>query len=453
LKILVLIVVLLAAPNIIEPAYAPLTTAFKSTSDCNISSGANTRTPIVLQCRITPSDNGYVDNLLPTKSFGGSGVLIVENVPSVPVAKNYAFMKFNMVGNLPPGLLQSGARPENASLQMYVRLMNFFYNATVEINRASTGNWSENTLTWNTMPELDPANYVSLNIMQNGTWAQWNVMGLAPPISNSSSQMAFAAISSETNWKNLIWFDSDEYPFTNGNTSPSLDLTFVEPYITIETPYPGIPISVGSNTLLTDSDGKVKLLLPWGNYPVTVPDTISISNGTRAQFVGWSDRVNGSSRVIHLGNNVTVSANYVTQHDLTASSPYGTVSGAGWYFENTEATLSVNPTSVPVEGVEGWFGVRYVFDHWAGACTESSPACSVLMNRPEYAQAVWRVDWSDTALGLSILLISAVLLTIAEKRRKTRRLTKTRKKRTDGSLRSQRNRRTARTSAGRKKRS
>jgi hypothetical protein len=278
-------------------------------------------------------------------------------------------------------------------------------------------------------------------------------MGLTPPIANSSSQVAFAAISSETNWKNLIWFDSDEYPFTNGTTSPNLDLTFVEPYITIETPYPGIPISVGSNTLLTDYDGKVKLLLPWGNYPVTVPDTISISNGTRAQFVGWSDRVNGSSRVIHLGNNVTVSANYGTQHDLTAFSPYGTVSGAGWYFENTEATLSVNPTSVPVEGVEGWFGVRHVFDHWAGACMEASPACGVLMNRPEYAHAVWRVDWLDTALGLSILLISVVLLTIAEKRRKPRRLTNTRKKRTDGSLRSQRNRRTTRTSAGRKKRS
>ena len=451
MKTLVLIVVLLAAPNIIKPAYAPLTTTFNSTSDCNISSETNASTPIMLQCRIPPSDNGYVDNLLPSKSFGGSGVLIVENVPSVPVAKNYVFMKFDMVGNLPSGLIQSGAKPENASLQMYVRLMNFFYNATVEVHRASTGNWSENTLTWNTMPQLDSAN-VSLDIMQNGTWAQWNVVGLVPPVSNSSSQMAFAVISSETNWRNLIWFDSDEYPFTNGTTSPRLDLTFVEPYITIETPYPDIPISVGSNTLLTNSDGKVKLLLPWGDYPVTVPDTDAIANGTRAQFVGWSDRVNGSSRVIHLGNNVTVSANYGTQHDLTAFSPYGIVNGAGWYFENAGATLSVNPASVPVEGVEGWLGVRYVFDHWDGACTGTSPACNVLMNRPEYAQAVWRVDWSDTVIGLSILLISGVLLTIEEKRRKTHRLTKNRTKRTYPSRRNQRNRRTARTSLGRKKR-
>ena len=429
-----MIVVLLTAPNFANPLYASNTTPPEIPPDCTTSKNSNTTTPFVLRCEIDPSDNGFVDNLLPTKSFGGSGVLIVQNVPSVPVSKTYAFLKFDMTRNLPLGLLQSGASPENASLRMYVRLMNFFYNATVEIHNASAENWTEKTLTWNTMPYLDPNNFVSLNIIRNGTWAKWDVRELVGPLSNSSTEIAFAAISSETSWRNLIWFDSDEYPLANGTTSPTLDLTFVEPYLTIQTPFPDIAISVAGNTLITGADGSVKLPIPWGNYAVSVPNTISIGNGTRAQFVHWSDRTNSSSRMLSIGNNVTLSATYGTQHELIASSPYGTISGPGWYFENTEAKLSVNPNAVPVEGMEGWLGARHIFDHWTGACTGTTPQCNVLMSNPEYTAAIWRVDWSQTEIAAAILIISAVLLTFVERRR-GRRSAKTRKKKTSHSRR------------------
>lgn len=426
MKELVLITVLLTALSVIaKPTYASQATAHEIAPDCTNSIGTNAAKPIMLECKITPTDNGYVDNLLPTKSFGGSAVLIVQNIPSVPVAKNYAFLKFAMVGNLPSGLLQSGARPENASLQMYVRLMNFFYNATVEIHNASSENWTENTLTWNTMPQIDSTNYVSLNIMQNGTWARWNITPLVQPSSNYSTQIAFAAISSETSWKNLIWFDSDEYPFANRTTSPILELTFLEPYLTIETPFPDIPISVGGSTFLTGADGRITLLVPWGIYAVTVPDTIFIANGTRAQFIDWSDRTNDSSRILLVGNNVTVSAYYGIQHELSVSSPYGNVIGAGWYFQNTEAAVSVKPMAVAVRGVEGWFGAQYVFDAWVGACTGTTPQCNVLVNHPESVEAVWRVDWSRTEIGASIIAILLAFLTLLKKKR--RRLTKTHK--------------------------
>jgi len=82
---------------------------------------------------MTPTDNGYVDNMLSTKSFGGSGVLIAQNVPSVPVVKTYAFLKFDMIDNMPSGLLESGARPENASLRMYVRRCRFIYGPEIRI--------------------------------------------------------------------------------------------------------------------------------------------------------------------------------------------------------------------------------------------------------------------------------------------------------------------------------
>jgi hypothetical protein len=416
MKGLILIIVILMALGFIEPTYASPLTAFKNPPDCTMSNAVDSATELVLECRLIPTDNAYVDDLLPTKSFGGSGVLIVENVPSVPVARNYAFLKFDLAASLPSSLVQSGARPENASLQMYVRLMNFFYNATVEIHNASPANWTENTLTWNTMPQVGPGN-VSINIVQNGTWARWDITRLIQPLTNSSEQLAFAAISSQTSWRNLIWFDSDEYPFANGTTSPTLDLRFVEPYLTVQTPFPDIPISVGPTTFQTNANGSVKLLIPWGNYAVTVPDTVPISNGTRAQFVNWSDRMNSSSRILPVGNNVTLNADYGIQHELIASSLYGTVGGAGWYFQNADATLTLSTTAVPVEGVEGLLGARNVFDHWTGACSGSSPQCSVSMSRPQYAEAVWRVDWSQTIIGASALVLGGVLLAFLRKKR------------------------------------
>ena len=444
-----MILVLITAPSFINPVYASQPPSLEIPPDCTTSGKAGAATPIVLRCEITPTDNGYVDNLLPTKSFGGSGVLIVQNIPSVPVSKTYAFLKFDMTKNLPLELLRSGAIPENASVQMYVRLMNFFYNATVEIHSASAENWTENTLTWNTMPSLDSNNYVALNIIRNGTWAKWDVKRLVGPLSNSSADIAFAAISSETSWRNLIWFDSDEYPLANGTTSPKLELTFVEPYLTIQTPFPNISISVGGNTLITRADGTVNLPIPWGNYAVSVPNTIPIANGTRAQFVHWSDRTNSSSRILSIGNNLTVSATYGTQHELIGNSLYGTISGPGWYFENTEAKLSVNPTAFPVEGIEGWLGARYVFDHWTGACTGTTPQCNVLMSRPEYTAAVWRVDWSQTEVA-SILIILAAVLTLVEGRRR-RRSVKTHKKETSRSRRIRSHAHKVRSRTGQKK--
>lgn len=416
MRILILILIPLLTLSVIEPAHSSQGAAFDVPADCAALTGGSVATHVVLQCEIAPSDNGYVDNLLPTKSFGGTGILIVQNVPSVPVGKNDAFLKFDLADNLPSGILLSGAKPENASLQMYVRLMNFFYNATVEIHDAASENWTENTLTWNTMPQYDAAKYVPLNIMQNGTWARWNVTGLVPPLSNSSAEVSFAAISSETSWRNLIWFDSDEYPYANGTTSPTLELTFVEPYLTIETPFPSIPISVAGNSFYTGADGGVKLPIPWGDYVVTVPDTISISNGTRAQFVDWSDGVNGSSRLLPVGNNVSIRANYGTQHELRAFSPYGAVNGVGWYFQNSDAHITISPTAVPAEGIEGWLGARYVFDHWTGACTGTTPQCDPLMDHPQYVEAAWRVDWSQTMILVGILAITGTLLALLKRR-------------------------------------
>jgi hypothetical protein len=186
-----------------------------------------------------------------------------------------------------------------------------------------------------------------------------------------------------------------------------------------------MPISIGGGTFVTDAGGMVQLLLPWGRYAVSVPDTVAIGNGTRARFIDWSDRVNSSSRVLSVGNNVTIGVGYGVQHELTVYSPFAAVNGGGWYFENTEATVSVSPTSVPVGGLAGWLGARYIFDHWTGACTGTKPQCNIFMKSPERATAIWRVDWSRTELAVCILIAIAALWIFLRKRRNAGVMTKT----------------------------
>ena len=63
-----------------------------------------------------------------------------------------------------------------------------------------------------------------------------------------------------------MWFDSKEYPYANGTTTPTLNLTYVEPSLTIETPYPNLPVSIGSTVINTDNNGKAEAFVPWGKY-------------------------------------------------------------------------------------------------------------------------------------------------------------------------------------------
>jgi len=399
-----------------------------ATHGCSVRPETNVPAPTIIFCSITPSNDAYADNIIPSKPIGNSGVLIVQNIPSVPVAKTYAFLKFDMLNNLPAQLAQTEARPVNASLFMHVRLMNFFYNATVEIRNASAGNWTEDSLTWDNMPQFDVSNYVSTNIRQNGTWAHWNLTSLVQQRFNSSGQVAFAAISSETSWRNYIWFDSKDYPYLNGATAPTLELAFVEPYLTIETPYPNISISVGGRTIATNANGTAQLLLPWGNYFTSVPETITISNGTRAHFVAWDDQANSSTRLVSVGNNLTLKANYMIQHELDVYSPFGTATGGGWYFANTAVTISVTPTAVPLDGFMGWLGGRYVFDHWSGACNTATPQCVVVVDSPKAAVAVWKVDWTLTTILAIILALSTACAAILRRRRSIRTASKRSKK-------------------------
>lgn len=381
---------------------------------CKVIRNSTFTKPMILECSIVPSDDAYVDNLFPSKSFGDLPMLSVQDVPSIPTGRTYSFLKFNFSSHLPDGLVASNAEPANASLWMYVRFVNFLYNATVEIHTAAS-TWDEDNVTWNNRLEIDQVDYASTRVRQNGTWEHWNLTNLSERM-GGRGEITLAAISNEKAWTNDAWFDSKEYTYLNGTTTPTLRLKYVEPFVTVQTPFSDLEVKVGDSSVRTNSNGQARIMVPWGNYEITIPDVISLSNGTRAKFVRWNDNSTASTKWMQVGNNITLHAEYGTQHSLSVSSSYGTTNGSGWYFHNTYANITITPTSIPARGSGAWFGERYVFDRWTGACNSDVPNCTLLIDGPKSIQAVWRQDWTLTEITFFVATFLAVLLAFIRRR-------------------------------------
>jgi len=383
------------------------------TSEVSDGKCLQTAIPGVMGCGIFPTDDTFVDNLLPTEPMEETtiSVLIVQDTPSVPVSKNYAFLRFNLSSVIPKAIFTSHARPLNASLWLYAQYATGFVNASVRVYHVPSSAWNEVTLTWNNMPAVDMSHFESNQIQAIDRWYKWNVTTDVASDIQGNRTSSFALIAGFTSWSNYAWFTSSE----NTTYPPELDVYFREPTLTLTTPFPHLPITIDGRTTQTDSTGTLQVGLLWGSHNVTAPDIISGQNGVRELFVGWSDNVSSATREINIGNNMTLHANYEKQYRLEVSSPYATASGGGWYFANEPANVSVQPTWVFSEGLLGLLGVRQVFDHWTGACTTSQPECTLPMNGPEETTAVWREDYTIPIAVAAIVAIAAGILGLRRK--------------------------------------
>jgi hypothetical protein len=132
-----------------------------------------------------------------------------------------------------------------------------------------------------------------------------------------------------------------------------------------------------------------------GNYSayasitIPAPQFVNISNGVREKFVQWVGTGEGSyqgnqatAHVILYGN-VKETAIWQRQYYLNATTPYGTVSGSGWYNNNTLANVSLTANIVEVSP-----GVREVFTGWSDNISFRSLRINV--NRPESIHAIWK---------------------------------------------------------------
>ncbi|MEM3046468.1 MAG: hypothetical protein QW057_05220, partial [Candidatus Bathyarchaeia archaeon] len=124
--------------------------------------------------------------------------------------------------------------------------------------------------------------------------------------------------------------------------------------------------------------------------PLTVPG----GTGTRYVFTGWVGSGLGSytgleaSHIVTMNNPVAETAGWKTQHYLTMSTNFGTVSpGSGWH--DAGSTLSIS-AAAPSE-VDG---ERYVWLGWAGtgygSYSGTANPASITMNGPITETAAWR---------------------------------------------------------------
>ena len=119
------------------------------------------------------------------------------------------------------------------------------------------------------------------------------------------------------------------------------------------------------------------------------------------------------------GNNHHVTTRSVLQYKLAIVSSYGSASGAGWYEANTTALLSVSPTSVPVSGILGILGAKYVFDRWSGDIATISPNATIVMNEPKTTIVLWHSDYTQpyAIVGIvSILILFAAAFHVRTRR-------------------------------------
>jgi len=120
---------------------------------------------------------------------------------------------------------------------------------------------------------------------------------------------------------------------------------------------------------------------------------ILIYNGTETRYV-LTDVTPTSPQIAT--SSLTITGTYKTQHYLTVSSPYGTISGEGWYDEGTSTYASLDTGEVVVGGT------RYVFVGWSGDATGTNYAQSnpIIMDGPKYVTAIWQVK-PPVGLGIS----------------------------------------------------
>jgi len=117
--------------------------------------------------------------------------------------------------------------------------------------------------------------------------------------------------------------------------------------------------------------------------------------GVRYNYASWSDGGAQSHSVTVGSSNATVTANFITQYQLTVSSAYGTTSGSGWYNAGASATFSVTPSEIDEGG-----GMRRGFTGWTGAGSASYTGpvveASVNMTSPVTETAIWETQYQLT---------------------------------------------------------
>jgi hypothetical protein len=131
----------------------------------------------------------------------------------------------------------------------------------------------------------------------------------------------------------------------------------------------------------------------WYNAGATASFSVantSETSGARTGFVSWTGSGSGSytgttqTSTCTMNAPIIETANWVTQYQLTITSPYGVTSGAGWY--NAGATAYA---SVVSDTSSNTSTTRYTFNSWSDSSTNASQSTAITMSTPTIITASW----------------------------------------------------------------
>jgi hypothetical protein len=169
--------------------------------------------------------------------------------------------------------------------------------------------------------------------------------------------------------------------------------------LTIQTPYPRIQVKVNEDLYLTDADGKVQVFGLPASYTVNVTTPVSIGPRSRGVFTQWNDSITTNPRTITLNEELTLEAEYETQHQLIIHANFGTTnpSADNWYKAGLVLQISASAPST-IDGEQyvwlGWTGIGL------GSYTGMETSGLITMSDPINETAAWRHEYFLTTTSL-----------------------------------------------------
>lgn len=164
--------------------------------------------------------------------------------------------------------------------------------------------------------------------------------------------------------------------------------------LTVQSPY-GNPSGSGWYDAQTNA---------YASLDATVVD---LASGVRVKFTTLNGDAGGQGvpTTVQMTGPKIVTAQWLHQYYVSASSQYGQTSGSGWYDEGATATVIVNSP------IPAGYGSQYMFQKWAGTMDVASNTAEVRVDRPMTFVAIWQLD--QTQLYVTLGAVGVILATTA----------------------------------------
>ncbi|MGC8699517.1 MAG: hypothetical protein ACP5RK_00735 [Candidatus Micrarchaeia archaeon] len=136
--------------------------------------------------------------------------------------------------------------------------------------------------------------------------------------------------------------------------------------------------------------------IAYSSASISAPQYVYVSPDTREVFSGWVGKGIGSYTgplnysEISMNSNITETAQWKSEYLVNITSPYGTVSGGGWYANGSTITYSISAPIIYQNST-----TRVVFLGWSNG--NKNLTGKLMVNKPINLQAIWAKEYLVSA--------------------------------------------------------